>query len=502
MKFCEATEDLVFFGGGAGGGKTYAALCDNLQGVHDPEYVSVFFRTNTTEISKGLWIEAKKLYKNFLKDEDGNFLGEAHIDEQGKCITWPSGAKTYFSYLELDKHADSWYGLEIAKAYFEEAQFRSWYQFNTILSRNRSKAQVQKGFRATLNPDRQHWVYNFCKRFTDEDGYPIKEFSGRRAYYLIVKDELHTSWSKEELLEKFPEKTPLSYTYIPATFQDNKKLQEFDPTYKDKLDSLPEVKRKQLLEGCWLDTGNTGMYFKREWLQEADRLPYGVKKCRAYDLAFSEKTPTTDPDFTVGIGMAKSRDGYFYLFGDYHPDFKDSDSEITGRMRKRSGERDRIILKQAQMDTEQVPIVLPEDSGAAGKDSFLEKVKFFSQEGFIVKKDNASHTANKLTKVEPFFAASENGLVYIVKSSFSEETYQWLMSELESFDPQKGSGRLLKDDAVDACGTAYRHLAKERAAPIVRRNQQQSTTAVSSVVDRSLQNIDPEDRISLRDFDF
>lgn len=54
LKFLEATERIVFFGGGAGGGKTWSILTDNLQGVHDPAYFSVFFRTTTTEIEKGL----------------------------------------------------------------------------------------------------------------------------------------------------------------------------------------------------------------------------------------------------------------------------------------------------------------------------------------------------------------------------------------------------------------------------------------------------------------
>lgn len=471
LSFYDSDDTLVFFGGGAGGGKTFAALIDNLQGIHDPHYISAFFRTTTTEISKGLWLEAKSIYNDYLKTPDGKFIGKAHISEKEKCITFPSGAKTYFSYLEQDKHADNWYGLEIAKIYFEECQFRSWYQFTTLLSRNRSKAQVKKGFRATLNPDRMHWVYSFVKRYLDDEGYPIKDLSGKTAYYLIVKDELFTAWTKEELIAMFPpekgqkEKVPLTYTYIPATVEDNKKLLEFDPTYKDKLDSLPEIKRRQLLEGCWVDVSNEGLYFREEWLKEADRIPTGSVKCRAYDLAFSEKTPTTDPDYTVGIGMARCPQGDYYLFGDHIEEFGDKDSNIKGRMRKRAGERDMIMLKQAQYDTPSVKIVIPEDAGAAGKDAFVQKVKFFTSHGFVVKRDVAAHNAKKLTKAEPFFSACENGIVYIVKDSFTKDTYRWLMKELSVFDGITKSGRNRKDDAVDTCATGFNYLAKEEVIP-------------------------------------
>ena len=106
--FCAASQDLVFFGGGAGGGKTFAALLDNLQGVHDPDYISIFFRSTTTEINKGLWLEAKKLYMPLLTVDgtrNGKFLGQARINEKDHAITFPSGATTFFGYLERDDHA-------------------------------------------------------------------------------------------------------------------------------------------------------------------------------------------------------------------------------------------------------------------------------------------------------------------------------------------------------------------------------------------------------------
>jgi len=459
--YCQSQQDLVFYGGGAGAGKTYASLVDNLQGVHDPHYLSVFFRTTTTEISKGLWLEAKMLYMPILTVDGtstGKWLGKAHISEKEKSITFPSGAKTFFSYLELDKHADNWYGLELAKIYFEEAQQRSWYQFNVLLSRNRSKAQVTKGIRCTLNPDRNHFVYDFVKRYLDEEGYPIKKLSGKTAYYTINNDKLYTAWKKKDLIDEFEGCTPLSYTYYPATYRDNKKLLEFDPRYGDKLNSLSEIKKKQLADGCWLDTGTTGLYFKRDWLRPAATLPVNSMRVRAYDLAASEKTPTTYPDFTVGIGMAKDREGNFYLYGNYVREFRDDDSDIHGCFRKSSGQRDQVMLTQAMFDGKDCEIVMPQDAGAAGKESFQNKVKFFLSHGFKCQKDPAGHTSRKGEKAEPFLTACEHGFVYIVRDSFTQASYDWLMGQLEVFNPNEKSSSSYKDDAMDACGTGFNYL--------------------------------------------
>lgn len=494
--FVDAEETVVFFGGGAGGGKTFSALIDNLQGIHDADYSSVFFRTTTTEIDKGLWLEAKKLYHSVLfKDKEGKKpIGKAHLNEKNKTITWPSGAKTFFSYLEYDKHADSWYGLEIAKIYFEEFQFRTWYQFNTLQTRNRSMANVTKGIRCTLNPDPNHFVFDFVERYLDEEGYPIKELSGKTAYYAIVDDVLHTSWDRQELIDRFPsirevmEDTrkiiseefgeeageeaaqkagPISYTYIPATLKDNKELMKNDPTYMAKLNAKPEKQRKALKEGCWKNLDDVGVHFKREWLKETNKYPMGALKCRSYDLASSEKRPNVDPDFTASIKIAKDSQGYFYLIGDYIDSFSDKDTKVRGRMRKLSGARNTVMMDQAKADGKDVKLVLPEDSGSAGKDAFVNNVKFFISGGFTVKRDVAAHNASKLTKFEPFCVAAEHGLVYIVRSTFNAETYEAIMHELEIFDGVTKSGRKRKDDWVDAVSSGFNYLAKELVIPSI-----------------------------------
>ena len=90
---------------------TWAILADNLKYVHDPNYFSVFFRNTTTELETNLWPEAIKMYRPFLEHQSGpnkgKWIGQAKIKDKDKTIIFPNGAKSRFSYMEYDKHADS-----------------------------------------------------------------------------------------------------------------------------------------------------------------------------------------------------------------------------------------------------------------------------------------------------------------------------------------------------------------------------------------------------------
>lgn len=296
---------------------------------------------------------------------------------------------------------------------------------------------------------------------------------------MIVNGTLYTDWDREALKEKY-DKNPQTYTYIPSLLTQNKHLMDNDPEYVDNLDSMPERKRKQLLLGCWHGDDDTGMYFNRTWLKETTHVPMGCVGVRAYDLAASE--PSKDnpyPDYTASIQMWKSREGYYYITGNHIPSFKDPDSDIVGRFRKRSGDRDTQMLAQAKSDGSEVPLVLPQDSGAAGKESLQSKVRYFTENGFKVIKDASVQNHSKLAKYEPFATAAEHGLVYIVPSTFeNKESLEWYLSEQEKFDNQRSTSRK-KDEAVDITAIAFNTLAKQR---VVRTNILRNQAASQSLV--------------------
>ena len=316
---------------------------------------------------------------------------------------------------------------------FDEFHRTSFHQFNIIRSRLRSKAKFPSAMRVTLNPDSDHFVFEFVERYLDEEGYPKPELSGKTAYYVMVSGNIYTAWTEEELREKFPDKNPQSYSYVPATLMDNKVLLELEPDYKDNLDSMPEHQRKQLLMGCWFSKVSDGMYFKREWLHKADRIPPEAKCVRAWDKASEEPNPSLrHPDYTASVKMYKDKNGNFYLAG-------------GSRFRLQSGPRDQAILAQAEYDGRDCSIIFALDPGAAGKDSFRQATKQFLEEGFIVKRDPYPPTKGKVSKFEPFATAASNGQVYVVESEWDHDDLKTYLSELESFTGER-SGANRKDD--------------------------------------------------------
>jgi phage terminase large subunit-like protein len=413
----------------------------------------VFVRTTNVEIDNGLWPEAKRMYLPYLVDSQGRFLGKAHISEKNKTITFPSGGRTKFTYCATDKDVDAWYGSEITRIYLDECQHRTEYQFDLFKSRNRSMAKVPKGMRCTLNPSPDSFIYKYVEPFLDDDKYPIPELSGKTRYFTILNGILISSWDADDIRNDTG-KEPETYTYIPAVLGDNEKLMEIDPAYKNKLDALPEAKRKQLLLGCWASTDEDGLYFKREYLKRANSVPLHSVYCRAWDLASSAgDTPNTvGCDATQGMLMARCPQGYFYLVG-------------SKRFRKRAGERDQEILRTAKQDGQDVTVVIPKDTGAGGAAQYEYLSKLLITEGFIVKQDTAVATTSKLSKASPFFSACENGLVYLVEKSFETEELELCMRELEVFDGVSRSTRLRHDETVDTCATGFNYLSKRQSIP-------------------------------------
>lgn len=494
LQFLQSKADIVYFGGGGGGGKTWSILIDNLQGVHDPLYFSVFFRSTLTEISLGLWPEALRLYSPYLKDAAGKFIGKAHISRKEYIITFPSGARCKFAYMERDEHADSWYGTEITKAYFDEFQFRSQYQFSTILSRNRSMSQTPKGIRATLNPDRHHFVYEWIKYYLDEEGFPIKSLSGILRYYYRIDGELITGWDMKELMDKYGVADskgiidpPESYTYIPSTLEDNEELTKRDPKYRAKLNALPERAKKQLLLGCWADEDDFGKYFKRGWVKEipSHEVPKDCVWVRGYDLGYSAPTSEAPkPDYTASILIGKDKNSNVFIRGDFQCEFKDNDTDTYGQFRKTPGDRDRIMVKQAEFDTNKVYIGLPREN-AGGKEIYQHKVKLFSSSGFLVKLDPISANANKMKKFESFSSCCESGIVSICPDSFPNKvSYENYLSSLERFNPDKKSTSGYKDDIPDCTGTAFNIVMQMKNTPIVTRNQQATQTVTTEMLQK------------------
>jgi len=435
-------------------------LADNVKYKDDPNYFSVFFRNTTTELETNLWPEALKMYRPLLEYQSGPLKGKwianAKIKDKTKEIMFPSGAKSRFAFLELDKHADAWYGAELSRVYMDEFQKFSQYSFDIIRSRLRSKAQVESCLRATLNPDSSHFCYEYVKAFLDSEGFPVKELSGKTRYFLIVKGDLYTAWTEEELRKDFPDKNPQSYTYVPSTIEDNKILLSLESSYKDSLDSLPERKRKQLLLGCWAQNEDEGTYFQRNKLKKIKPcdLPNELSVFVGTDTA---SEPVTDnnrgPDWTYQTKIGKGNDGFYYIVG-------------ANRCRETIGARNQKIINWAKEDMKyfgrNVTVTPSIDPGAAGKAAYMEFAKQLTSEGIKCKADPMPSNKGKGTKYEPFSDACHNGLVYICEDLFDREILEDWYKQNEMFDGKTRSTATRKDDAPDSAASAFNLACKSK----------------------------------------
>lgn len=141
---------------------------------------------------------------------------------------------------------------------------------------------------------------------------------------------------------------------------------EMNPSYLAFLEGLNEVDKAQLLHGNWDARPQGANYWERQWVTEitSKDLPKDIASCRAYDLASTERSQANKtPDPTACMKVHRDRNNRIYLEGSYHEDFYDDLYEIYGQFCKRSGDRDQHIIKQAILDGENVPIVLPVDPG-------------------------------------------------------------------------------------------------------------------------------------------
>lgn len=207
--------------------------------------------------------------------------------------------------------------------------------------------------------------------------------------------------------------------------------------------------------------------WERSTVQIVDKPALGCKYYRAYDKAASKPakeggdSKQLDPDYTCSIMFAKDTDGFIYVMGDYR---RDAEGKQLARYREKPGPRDKLIEKQAFHDGEDVLIVLPKDPGQAGASEFQESAKKLQQLGFTVLQDPSPSNKSKQLRFEPFAAACYTGNIFWVKSSFDPGVWDYMMLELENFNPlSKNNG--FHDDLVDSFSTAYAICCKHRTLP-------------------------------------
>lgn len=430
--FLTCSADVAFYGGSAGGGKSYALLLNPLYHVDNGKFGAVTFRRTTKQVQSegGLWDTAEELYTAIGAKPNGQHLH----------FTWPTGARHTFAHMEHEKNRLDWQGAQIPLIQFDELTHFTWKQFSYMLSRNRSVSGVPGRIRATLNPDPDHWARRFIDWWIDDDGFAIAERSGIIRWFVVSGDDVVWADSREELIEKQPGSLPKSFTFIKSSLKDNKILMESDPGYLANLQALPRVERAQLLDGNWNIRPTAGMYFRRSDFEVVDAAPPCTKWVRAWDQAgTAKKSDSDDPDWTAGVKMGRTQDGRYVIA---HVDrFRDNPSRVDQR-----------IHNTATADERSTTVRLAQDPGQAGKSQVRAQTSMLS--GFTVRSKPV--TGDKETRAKPLSSQVEAGNVMIVRGGWNED----FLREMENF-PEGAH-----DDQVDAASDAFDELCQAAPAAV------------------------------------
>jgi hypothetical protein len=212
--FLAAPETDVLYGGAAGGGKSYAMLVDPLRYAHRAAHRALILRRSMPELRE-LIDKSRELYPRA-------FPG-CKFREVEKVWTFPSGCKIEFGFLERDADVYRYQGQAYSWIGFDEITHLSTeFSWNYLSSRLRTTdPEITPYMRCTANPGGvgATWVK---KRYVDPNE-PNETFTGDDG---------------------------LTRRFIPARLEDNPYLAK-DGRYEQMLNALPDVQRKQLLEGNW-----------------------------------------------------------------------------------------------------------------------------------------------------------------------------------------------------------------------------------------------------------
>ena len=283
--FLAASEREVLYGGSAGGGKTYGLIADPMRYFNHPQFNGIIFRRTNDELREIVW-KSQEIYPRVFEG--------AKWQEKKSQWVFPNGGRLWLTYLERDEDVLRYQGQAFSYIAIDElTQYPTPFPWNYMRSRLRTTASDLPVFmRATTNPGGPG--HGWVKQMFIDPAPPNKAFAA-------------TDIDTGEVL-RYPEGhanagKPLFYRrFIPASLYDNPYLTA-DGAYEANLLSLPEMQRRQLLEGDWnIATGAAFPEFRvSTHTIEPFEIPHDWRRFRSCDFGYSSHSAVhwfaIDPNF-------------------------------------------------------------------------------------------------------------------------------------------------------------------------------------------------------------
>ena len=327
--FIDASESEVLFGGAAGGGKSYGQTVDALLfALRYPGSKQLILRRTFSELDKSLIRLALSLYPR----EIFSFSSTSHTGR------FKNGSILDFGYCAAENDVYQYQSAEYDVIRFDELTHFTESQYLYLISRVRGANCFPKQIKSSTNPGGvgHSWVK---ARFI-EPSPPRESFIGRDGMRRV---------------------------FIPALLDDNAFLTLKDPSYKERLASLPERERRALLYGDW-DIFE-GQYFTefdaKRHVISAFEVPREWRRYRTIDYGL---------DRLACLWIAISPDGVSYVYREYC----ESNLPIS--------EAARAILERTP-DGERIYATLaPPDLWSRGQETGRCKATIFGEHGLSLKK--------------------------------------------------------------------------------------------------------------------
>ena len=263
--FLSSVEDVIFYGGAKGGGKSYALIADPVRYFSHPNFKALILRRSMPEL-RDMIEHTQRLYPKA-------YPGAIYLKTE-KTWKFPSGATLEFGYCETEEDAERYRGRSFNWAGIDELpQYAHRGPFDAVMSCVRSvDPDLPAQLRCTGNPGN---IGSFWVKELFIDPAP----ANTRFYRSATITDPRTGEERE---------VKKSFKYIPATVYDNPYYMQ-DDSYLATLALLPEVKRKQMLEGNWdiVEGGAFEEFDRHVHVVKPFQIPDNWYVFRAADWGFS-----------------------------------------------------------------------------------------------------------------------------------------------------------------------------------------------------------------------